>query len=144
MENLDYNRLSWCVSDYAKSIGLNAEGLFRDSCSEAKEKLSFTISRKDKLRRGALVDAPKDSRLDFVIKSVLEEEADNYKKIADESGCDYFIKKNLAWDGFIQPSSGSLSLTPVEQVEYSLHEAYHRTEKFRTPARLTPTAIYHL
>ena len=140
MDEIEYPQLAKRVSKYASSIGLNTNRLFRNSCEEGEEKWSLVVSRKDRLRKGALIDSPKDPRLNFVCKSITLNEMDEYHKIIDEANCEGFVKRNLAWEGYVQPTPGFLLLNPVEQVEYALHEAFHQTEKLMSLPWEEPSA----
>jgi len=87
------------------------------------------MSRKDFLRTGAEVDSFGNPELDVVMHWGGKEEVERLKGLTELADGDCFIKSVYAWDGFIQPSPTFLSFSPVEQVEYALHEAYHQTKK---------------
>lgn len=137
MNHQDYLQLMGYVSEFGKKSGLNTSDLYRQSYTRSSdESWSISVSWKESLDNNNLLydyeDSLKpgfDKRLIKKIISCTKEEIQFFKKRVKKKDAEYFSKKETAFDGFVQPSPEFLKLTPVEQVEYALHEAFHNTSK---------------
>lgn len=133
----EYKTLMNKVCEFANDMGLEASGLIKDnSDNDTVDRHVISVSSKFQLDDSDILynfrDTLKsdfDKRLVFPVVGGTEQEILRYKKMAEEKGAEVFTKKSIAFDGFIRPTREFLALSEVEQVEYALHESFHRTKK---------------
>ncbi len=139
MELEEYKTLMKSVSVFAEKIGLNNQGLYRETYepSTNEAKWVITVSWKNQLDCSGILYTPDQKldpqtrfKLEFPIVVGTESEIKGYAKKAEEVGAEYFLKQSISNNGFVEPSPSFLGLGRVKQVEYALHEAFHVTTKY--------------
>lgn len=135
--NEKFNTLMQKVCQFAQDIDLNTTGLVRDRYDEKTcNRWVISTSWKHLLDNSYILWDQKDEYsptfnplIRFPFVSGKKEEIESYKKRAEEKGAEWFSKQSIAFDGFVAPSPEFLAMTEIEQVEYALHESFHRTKK---------------
>ena len=132
----EYQSLMSEVSNYCRQIGLEAEGLIKDVCSKQEDRWIISVSWKRLMDNSGILYDPRDefktnfqARLKFPSVTGTKTEIESYKRMAETKGAEWFAKKSISFDGFVEPSSDFLAMSRVEQVEYAFHESFHRTPK---------------
>ncbi|MFH0936194.1 MAG: hypothetical protein V1815_00765 [Candidatus Woesearchaeota archaeon] len=149
MKYNEYLQLMKSVSDFGKKSDLNTDNLYKNNYTPTDhEKWVISVSWKTSIDNSDILYSSMDEykpdfdkSLKFPIVVGSKEQIKSYEKKAEEQDAEYFSKKSIAFDGFIQPSSEFLALNTVEQVEYALHEAFHNTPKLffgKEQAKLFP------
>jgi hypothetical protein len=138
MEIQQYKDLMQSVSEFAGKVGLNNNGLYRDSYEPNSKESPWVISVswRNQLSGSRILYTPREDldpnlrfKLEFPIIAGTKNETECYRRRAEEVGAEYFLKQSISADGFVQPSPEFLGLGKVRQVEYALHEAFHATSK---------------
>ncbi|MBI3190885.1 hypothetical protein HYZ41_04240 [archaeon] len=137
MNHEEYLQLMKSVSSFGKRHGLNIDKLYRDNYTSTDyENWVISVSWKTRLDNSNILYSHEDeyssdfdTRLKFPIVVGPRKQIDKYRIMSEEKCAEYFSKKSIASNGFVQPSPEFLALSTVEKVEYTLHEAFHNTSK---------------
>lgn len=131
----EYKFFMRSLSEYAASIGLEANNLYKDTYEASNvDKYVLSVSRRTELDSWYILCSENDDKtlirtLNYPIVVGTKEEIDSYLRKAEDADAECFSKQCISWSGFIQPSPYFMGLNKVEQAEYALHEAYHSTKK---------------
>ncbi len=139
MQLEEYIELMQKVTEFAKRIGLNTEGLYSEHYNLITDEL-WVLSVSTRTNFFASQILFDDDNLGFDEKMRLnsdiiygsKDEIEAYKKKAEAKGAEIFSKKSAVWGVWcplIRPSPEFLNLSQVEQVEYTIHEAFHLSKK---------------
>ncbi len=137
MAKKKYLELMASVADFGKEAGLNTDKLYKGNYTPVEgDNHVISVSHKIQVDNSEILyscmdeyNPEFDRRLKFPFIGGSEKQIERYKAMAIEKDAEYFTKKSVAFDGFVQPSPEFLAMGPVAQVEYAIHEAFHKTSK---------------
>lgn len=131
----EYESFMQSLSEYASSIGLEANNLYKDTYEPFNiDKWVISVSWKTELDSWYVLCSENDDKtlirtLNYPIVVGTKAEIESYLRKAEDADAECFLKQCISWSGFIQPSPHFMGLSKVEQAEYTFHEAYHSAKK---------------